>query len=656
MINFKNYLVFILIFTGLNAFSQLKPFHEDYDWDSEPKYSVSEPDSTDLVIKKHLISHEFFFEGDEFYAYETTHKVIWLNSDDAIEKNNKVYLPAAESADLIVKKARVITKEGKVIDLDDSKILTAVDEESQQQYKYFTFEGVEKGSFVEYLFVKKGYPILKGRRVSLQSGIKQYDVQFHVFAPDHLEFMFKSYNDLQDVEIDTTIEDKAHWYIKLDTLLDLPFEAQAPYDVFRQFVIYKLDKNLANGASDLTSYADVSKNVFNYVYNKPEKSELKTIKKIAKKIGADKETDVAKKIRKIEDYIKRNYQYIDANAPQLNNMVEVDKNSYVGRDGVLKLYGLLFNHFGIDHQIVMTCEREYMKFDQKFESNNFLDEYLIYFPKIKEFMAPAYITSRLGLPPSELTGNYGLFIKEVSLNDYKTGIGKIKYIAPISHEKTKDRRIIGVSFNADDITSTHIKMDHEQSGYYAAYSQPIFYLLNEDDQNDFLETSLTYLNEDLDIENPEAFNTNPEDFAVKPFQIKSETTTDIFVEKAGDKYLFKVGELIGPQMEMYQEKKRTLPVYSQFKRWYYREITFEIPDGFEIKNLDDLKIDKTFEEDGDIQFTFKSEYKREGNKITIKIDEYYALMDIAPEIYEEYRATINGAADFNKVVLVMEAK
>ena len=45
------------------------------------------------------------------------------------------------------------------------------------------------------------------------------------------------------------------------------------------------------------------------------------------------------------------------------------------------------------------------------------------------------------------------------------------------------------------------------------------------------------------------------------------------VERAGSKILVKVGELIGPQSEMYQEKPRQFPVQLPFPHTLERNIT-----------------------------------------------------------------------------------
>lgn len=51
---------------------------------------------------------------------------------------------------------------------------------------------------------------------------------------------------------------------------------------------------------------------------------------------------------------------------------------------------------------------------------------------------------------------------------------------------------------------------------------------------------------------------------------------------------------------------------------------------------------------------FKSSYKQEGNKIIIFVEEEYINIQYPKEKYEEFKAVINAAADFNKVTLVLE--
>src|SRR5690606_28256099 len=149
------------IFTSL-----AQPFYETYDWESDPKYSNSGFEEAHIASVKEKIVSEFYFNDEGgLVEYFLEHKVYYLNSDDAIEEFNKVYLPYTSDSQLERNKARVITASGQVINLDESKIMTATNEETHNTYKYFAFEGIQKGSFIEYLYVVKRYPVYSGKRI-----------------------------------------------------------------------------------------------------------------------------------------------------------------------------------------------------------------------------------------------------------------------------------------------------------------------------------------------------------------------------------------------------------------------------------------------------------------------------------------------------------
>lgn len=155
----KKILLFILIIS-FSLQAQNEPFYLNYQWETNPNYQVEESDK-DMIALKDKVVTEFYFESQELVEYYLEHKIIWLNSDDRIEEYNKVYLPYSNNASLLVNKARVLKKNGDILELDASKILTAENEETGRKYKYFAFEGIEKGSFIEYYYVEKRFLNIK---------------------------------------------------------------------------------------------------------------------------------------------------------------------------------------------------------------------------------------------------------------------------------------------------------------------------------------------------------------------------------------------------------------------------------------------------------------------------------------------------------------
>ncbi|WP_046758710.1 DUF3857 domain-containing protein [Kordia jejudonensis] len=631
------------------------PEFQNYDWEETPIYSIEESEKEEQIItlKEHVMTEFFFEDSGGLTEYFLEHRIVWLNSDEKIEDYNKIYIPYATSSNLEVSKARVINKKGEILELDKSKLLSAVDEETGSKYTYFALEGIEKGSFIEYFYVVKKRPAYKGRKIALQSTNPKKVVDFDLYAPKNLLFAFKSYNGIPEATRDTIIANKKHWNIHMENVQPLEREAQSAYNAQRGFVVYKLDKNLATGVNGISSYGEVSQNIYSYYYPEYTKKQKKLLKKFIAEAGIDKLTDQEEIIRKLEMFIKTNVFSSEGVDYDLEETLE---KKVADESGFISLYTAVFNTLGIKSQLVITTDRTEIKFDKKFEANNFLRDFLIYIPKYKKYLSPTEVESRYGFPPANMTDNYGLFIKEVKVGDYKSAVGKIKYIKPIKADKTVDKMDFEVSFDVDDFTIINVDFKNELTGYYAMYLQAFANLFNEEQKTELMEEFGKRIHADAEIIKKDMQNASPDVFGIKPLVFDVTVETDALVEKAGNKYLFKVGDLIGQQMQLYQEKKRVMPVENEFQRSYVRTIKINIPEGYQVKNLDDIKIENAYLRKGKKALSFLSDYELNGNVLTIIANEYYKMNIVAASEYEEYRKVINSAADFNKITLVLEPK
>lgn len=646
-------LICVISITSSNS----QAFYKTYDWDTTPTFNAADYANEDLVSTKEKITTEFYFTKDgDFVEYYLEHKAFFLNSDEAIEDYNKVYLPYDSDSKLILNKARVINPNGKVINLDKSKILTATNEETKRTYKYFAFEGIEKGSFIEYIYVVKKSPSYNGKRISFQDDFNKKNVEFDLFAPSNLVFKFKSYNNLKSVVEDTIIQTKNHWSFKIPEIEKLEEEPQALFDTERQFIIYALDSNTANNTKDITSYGSVSQNINKFYNVELSKKTTNALKKLIKELNLKDNTDTDTTIKTIENYIKANIFAAKFSNEKLSDLDTIIEEKVASESGIIKLFIALFNVLDIKHEVVVTCSRDFMRFDKDFEANVFLQDIMLYFPKTKKYLAPNENDSRYGFPPGYLTDTYGLFIKRVKVGDFVSAVGKVKKIKPVDALSSTDNMVIDVSFDNEDITTTKIHLVKSMSGYYGMYLHPYMNIIKPENKKELVEGFAKSLNEGVTIVNTNIANEDPHLFGSKPLIFDIDFSSDAFVEKAGNKYLFKVGELIGPQMELYQEKERKLPLENEFQRTYERTITITIPEGYTIANLEDINISNAYEKNGKILFSFKSYYEINGNTLTITADEYYKLNRIPVALYEDYRKVINSAADFNKITLVIDKK
>lgn len=651
MKKFSNTILLSLLI-GVISIAQ-EPFYKSFKWEQK-EWNIPENDAPKTLLHVQEVI-EFISEDDLFLEYYFLHKVEYINHDDEVEKNNKKYIPYYGTAQVVVAKARVIKPDQTVINLDDSDILESEDEETGRKSQFFALENLEKGDIIDMYYVLRKKPNYNGTYENIQSEYPLNEYEFSLFAPKFLGFAFELKNDTTRVNMDTTYAEKNHWYFKLNLVPALKYESQSPYGSLRKYVLYKLDKNLATGKGDLISYGVASQNIYRNIHENLGPKELKSLDKFLKKFKIDQNAPTDTIIRAVEDFIKSNVAVTDMNQDQFDNMTSIVSNRTASSFGMVKMFANTYSKLGIPYEIVLTSDRTRQYFDPDFESYHFLEQYLIYFPETKKYLCPDKYEYRYPLVPSEFTDNDGLFIQEVKIGDFKSGIGKIKHIEPLPYKSTHHNMDMKVTIE-DDFSAVNFDLSQSSLGYYAYYIQSILNMVSEDVYNKIGENYLESLMEDLESDDWKFVNIGAENLQKKPLLFECKGKNEHLIEYAGEKYLFQVGKVIGPQVEMYSEDERKLPLHDDYKREFVRHIEVTIPEGYEVKNPDDLIIKSEYVNDGKQVLLFESNYKIEGQKLIIDINEFYDQLYFTVEEYPKYRDVVNSASDFNKVTLIIDKK
>jgi hypothetical protein len=631
----------------------------NYDWESNPELTdyTANDTNTALVFLKNFESHEFIDTDEGFREFVLIHKQVKVFTDQGIERFNKLYMPVFQDKDFLIEKARVINSKGEVIVLKKEDIKEGVDEETDSKYRYFALDGIDKQSEVEFIYMYERSPRITGVLSDIQQKELQLSVGFELISPERLGFAFKVYNDdkefLKDTSAMLDLKSKNKWFIEYDTVKGLPQEGSSAFEAELIHVGYKLSTNNMRGAKDLYNYGELSKLIYRRFYENVNKKDEKFAKKLGKKIDLPNDVDQREQIRKIEEFVKSNVRIVNMNVPEDITMEELWESKIFSQNMAIGLFCQLFDNFGIDYQLGLTSNRFNFKFDPDFELWRFADEYVFYFPSINEYATPNYY-DRLGAIDFKLISNHGLFIKRVELAGDKYGVGKTQFIPKNDYKDSGDTLIVEVDFKEQGFVDTEYKVYHSINGYKAEYIQPYFDEIDdEDDRKELKESLLTFLDDEGEVKEIEVQNLNIASYGIAPVIAEGVLVSDKFFEKARDNYLFKVGELIGPQAEMYTKKSRTLPVEEYYTRHYDRTIVFTIPDGYSAKNLENLNITEAYENDeGEKIMEFKSTYTKVGDQITVKVTEFYKDLIYPTEIFKEYQRVINAAADFNKVVVI----
>uniref|UniRef100_UPI00375119B7 DUF3857 domain-containing protein n=1 Tax=Flavobacterium sp. TaxID=239 RepID=UPI00375119B7 len=312
----KTFFTFAAILSTSVFFAQDYSF-KNYDWnEKETKVDIPEKYKNEKeVILDRTTKIEFVVTGKEAKQYQLLHEKIYINSDDAIERNNKIYIPFSLNESVLVNKARVILKNGTVINLDQKDIKEDVDQEKGMKYSYFAVHGLEKGAVIEKIYVLEERPEFSGQTIKMQDEYPIVNINFELIYPNHLVFKTKSYNGLGEPIIDSKkIENKTVLSISEKNIPALDNDEQYSNWVLQlKLFRYKLDENTYNGSKNLNNFKEFATNLYERLNPELDKKQQKSLEDFCKTIP--KSDDLQEQIWNIENKIKKTIaydRYIDA--------------------------------------------------------------------------------------------------------------------------------------------------------------------------------------------------------------------------------------------------------------------------------------------------------------------------------------------------------
>ncbi len=641
-----------------------------YDWDSHPVQTVTDQDTSNhSVIIFNRMYYEYASENSTLYEFLIIHKRLKLITHAGIDDNNRVYIPLGEKDKVLSQKARVIKVDGSIRELKKEDFRQGYDVETGKKYSYFAFEGIETGCEIEYLLCVKRRPDLNGNIVNLQSRQPVLLFEARYTAPTGLWLKFKSYNGCPEAEFInpnaerykaetsyTQVKDKNIWIIRKENLPRLKNEDNsAPRAEMMKFAM-KLDRISNSGKRDVYSYGPLAEEVFDQVYNQTEPKDAKLLSVLIADIKPDAGNEEAA-IRQVENYLKTHFIYNDNAGEDKILLSKIIGNKSYNDIGSVILFANIFKKLNIETNIVLTGDRFANKFDRDFECYSFLNEYMLYFPSVKKYLDPADNFSRLGFPEYNYINTYGLFVKPGLVDGQSKGVGEIKFIEGAKYNESLDKLQITANITPA-FSDTRLDIVREISGYAAAEYQPLFdFIKDEIKLKDLSEEIINYIDNEGTIADISFENKGGDFYGQKPLVVRAVLNSNRFFERAGNSYLFRAGMLIGPQREIYDKEERTLPLEFPFNRGYLRTITFNIPEGYNISNLEKLKSNETYvRNSNDTTMLFVSDYKLENNTVIISVEEYYKEYSYGVPEFEDYRRVVNAAANFNKVALVFSKR
>ncbi len=585
--------------------------------------------------------------------YRMYYKRVHINEDKSVQSFNKIYLQVRSKFDLIDLRAHTISANGKVSNEFNEKDMKMVEEDGNK-FLILALDGAEKGGEIEYFYVTRR-DVQECGTIKIQGSTFIRNYHYTLRVPEHIEFLFKGYNNCPEVK-DENKGDYNYYRLEVNNVPVLNKEIFQAYDselMRTEFVLAYL-KN--TGKVRRNTYADISKNIYKNVML-VQKTSMKEIKKLSKKLKLEELPDQEAKIRTIENWIKSNIVYsADVGFTTMSDLI---KNKYGGELGLLRLYAYMFEYNEIKYQIWVTCGKEEKAFDEDFESSVFLEDYYFYFPKVKKFIDFKNISWRLSLPPSAILGQKAMQIKIVDLGN---GVTSSKYTIGKSSIPgcTETNAVMNLDITPDaGMNKVAVKYHAEESGYENFIKALYTLITDEGKRKEMMEEHVKQVSKDAEVLKVKTKNHNINDIETfeKPVIIDADLSLSKIIESAGDKTILKIGELIGEQSELYSDKPRQTRIVDNYPHMYSRTLVVHIPDGYKVKGLEKFVIHNTFKNDNSEttdSIGFVSNYVLDGNTLTIVCTEYYQLVEWPKVKYEQYRTVINSAADFNKLSIILD--
>lgn len=596
---------------------------------------------------------EYIDQKEELIAFKTLHKRIHILDDKGIESYNKVYLPVSSDKEIVDIMARTILPDGKIITVDSKNIRDL--KEGEQMYKIFAMEGLVKGCEVEFYYTYRSDVSFFGREV-IQGGYPVKDCQLTIVAPSRLIFETKGYNKV-NTATDTVINTKRFVTVRQSDIPGVDDEKYANYSANLKRIEYKLSYNASRNKTErLFTWNELAKRVYSIYANHTDK-ELKRVNGLISDQGWEKlkGNDLAI-VTAVEHYLKVNFSIGENSDESAENLEQVVKTKISNHRGINRLFGAIFKQLEVEHEFVLCGSRDKFQVDRSFENWNNCDNQVIWFPKLKKYISPTDGALRYPLIDPQWIGSLGVFCKATTIGNFTTAIAEIKNIRGEDHSYSGSN--IEAKLKLDATLDTLIVQSKQiYSGYSSVFYRASFFFGQAEQQQAMIkdmaksvtssERIITSKVENKEMEN---FNNN------KPFIVDLTVHSSELIDRAGDKILVKIGEIIGPQAEMYQEKPRQFDIDVTYPHFLSRNIELIIPDGYKVKNADDLNISKVVKENGQTTMGFESTYKLEGNVLKVTIMEQYCNIQYPMSQYEDFKKIINASADFNKVTLVLEPK
>ena len=629
-LNTKSFLLFFL-FAHLFAFSQIEEV-KNYEWEAVPKFNEipKEFENYPAVVLKDYRFYENRIGSYTYKGFVVKHCAIKILTNEGVNNFNKVSIDKKYVRDYRDIRARVIKENGTIEELPKERII----EKENSDERQFVFEGVEKGDIIEYFYVIKDFPVLSGVEY-FQRTIPVIEGKFQINEiPNTFTYAY-GYNGMTEA---STQKNKIF--------------------VVKNLAAYQFETNATN-------YANLAKvhyftRVFSYGFQDFFRdlnyyADGTNAKTMVKEFITDLKLDdltipLDERLKKMDIYIKTNLE-LDYQ-PSYKKVFEDKK---ITPKMVLNLYKDVLDYLNIKYNLIASTNKFEDRFDEIHVVPQTLSEIMIYIPETNKRLTPFNYWIPYGPASNVCINNTGVMFRTEGKNNKNVYYDFVTIDSP-----TVDENLVKTNSNItidENMEMVNVNKKMETTGYRSYYSRYYMKYISEDKLKDYIKENV-FQDINVDIKNYTISNKEYEFNYdnTKPFTFDAEAQIkESWIENAGKNYIFSIGKVIGKQTDLYQEKERKYAVDLYYPKKYIHNITLNIPNGYTIKNIDNLIFNKQLKDDENKEIigSFTTIAKIEGNTLKISIEEFYNFTHLEKERYNEYRDLINTAFDFYKSSVVI---
>ncbi|MCS7017827.1 MAG: DUF3857 domain-containing protein [Cytophagales bacterium] len=621
--------------------------NEQYDWQAQ-RHPIGIPFNmtySEAVIVEDRRILEYAQLNQEMHLYETVHKIIRINSRQAISHFNKVYIPLADANHVIAIKARTVHPSGAINEVAP-KAMRSLEVENTDAYLIFAFEGIEQGSEIEYIYKIRRDPRFFGRAI-FEANFPIWYLEFEIITPEHLIFEAKSYNHFPDLSLlPLRYPGKNSLYARIQQLLPPEKKSTDSRHLSVMRVDYKLSYNKQQSSEmPLHTWADVAYMVRSLIYDfdaltDTEISQLHQVISALLKNACNEQEKINAIIRFVNENIR-----IEPQEQRLHESVFATLATHIGgRMDIIQLYALLFTIADIPHQLLVTADRNQTGFDSNFATLYALEEFVFHFTYSNLYFSPIHTEYNLGMIPAMLQGNHALVVTP-PFDDWEEPLTEqLIDSLPVSHfMQSLDQNCIHLQADST-MTSITTHWERTLTGHLAVLLRKWYRNTSDKEFEALMQKVVEY-------HVPQALVTHitwketqlPDNLPC--MAIQATLKADNLLEHAGETRLLRIGRMIETSIKKYS------PDYP-FGRHY--QIHVQIPAGWHIANIDQLNKAAVLQENQIIYASFHSSCTWNGNTLVINVEEYFPQVDIPQSLHEQYQRIKNCAVDFGYVTLVIQ--